>query len=901
MAAKQQVVKIVFQGDTALIKRAENEIRRETKITQDQIRHDQNKTIKNLFDQTNKIKGHFSNLSNKTLGVLGLGFGLHGLVSSAGQFIGQIGRVGDELTGLSDQFGSVNKAVGIYYSGLGSSFASMGQVKSAMMELGNEGIKLDDNFKSLTFAVADFSQITGVSTSAIANLAGEIKGFGMATAKDMRGLLNDVVSIGLHGHQATQVIQSIGKAVENLAYFAGDGSKSIKALSKGISETTSFLTKMGVKAQTATTFMEKLTDPEQYGEMASLLNRINISQADYFNMLRSESGKENFFNKLQQNLPVIADQIMAINNPMAQREFAKSIGLPMEIAAKLAGKTKSEIQQIIGKSMTDKKALEKKESQAKANQERFTETLEMFKMQALMPLMQFMVRNIPNFMKFASLVSQFVNKALGMATGYMSKFQGTVDKVFKDSNSLGELLANAIAPIFDGLTTIIGDALAAFLSPKNWANIFSSFWNLFTKMPLWAQLLGGFLIFKRIGGFMSGLVNGFKRGLTPAAPQFVKEVGGGVSGFGGKGGTLRKLGKMARRSGGGIKGLAKAGGRMLTSGIGSMLGSASGLLGTLARFAGPIGLAITSLTTLYSVFNTYTNATNEGKQVLKDAGMAFISMFTPLGITAKNAQKLTNGLGILLGTQEHYNDALTGSEVVRRKELKSIAENTKLTKTQQEELDKLNAKMEKSSTSMSDIFGQIFAKIGGIFSTDSLMAAKISLALSNFGTWLGSGISAMLRGASRIKNKLTGNDYSDGEKTAADNFEKVVDIEIAKASSGQGSSHSLQNLLNNARVMASVGSQSAKDFYTDKMNELQDRVGSMRLYESRVQKQREIEAAQRHVETTRLLGGIAGSTAKTADNTSPAKDPVREAFKEIAITNAQMLETQYAGSNFTSK
>jgi hypothetical protein len=491
MGQKQQIVKIVFQGDTALIKRAETEIRRETKVTQDQIRNEQNKTIKNLFDQTNKIKGHFTSLSNKTLGALGLGFGLHSLISSAGQFIGQIGRVGDELTGLSDQFGSVNKAVGIYYSGLGSSFASMGQVKSAMMELGNEGIKLDDNFKSLTFQVADFSQITGVSTSAVANLAGTIKNFGMANKKDMRDLLNSVVSIGLTGHHATQVIQTIGKAVENLGYYANDGKKSVSALGKGISESVGFLTKLGVRAQTASTFMDKLTDPEQYGEMAGLLNRINISQADYFNMLRTEGGKKTFFDKLKDNLPAIADQIMAINNPMAQRDFAKSLGVPMEIAAKLAGKTRGEIQDIIGKSMTDKKALEKKESQGKANQERFTDMLEMFKMNALMPLMQFMIKFLPEFMKGMGFISDFVKRALGSATGYLDKFTGMAKKVFQDSNSLGELMQNAIGPIFDAFTTMLGDAIAAFFSPSNWAKVFSGIWNTFSKLPLWAQLLGG--------------------------------------------------------------------------------------------------------------------------------------------------------------------------------------------------------------------------------------------------------------------------------------------------------------------------------------------------------------------------------------------------------------------------
>lgn len=880
MAAKQQVVKIVFQGDTALIKRAETEIRRETKVTQDQIRNEQNKTIKNLFDQTNKIKGHFSNLSNKTLGVLGLGFGLHGLVSSAGQFIGQIGRVGDELTGLSDQFGSVNKAVGIYYSGLGSSFASMGQVKSAMMELGNEGIKLDDNFKSLTFAVADFSQITGVSTGAIANLAGEIKGFGMATAKDMRNLLNDVVSIGLHGHQATLVIQTIGKAVENLAYFAGDGSKSIKALSKGISESTSFLTKMGVKAQTATTFMDKLTDPEQYGEMASLLNRINISQADYFNMLRTESGKENFFNKLQQNLPQIADQIMAINNPMAQREFAKSIGLPMEIAAKLAGKTKSEIQGIISKSMTDKKALEKKESQGKANQERFTEALEMFKMQALMPLMQFMVRNIPNFMKFVSLISQFVNKALSAATGYMDKFQGTVDKVFKDSNSLGELLSNAIGPLFDAFTTVVGDALAAFLSPKNWANIFSGFWNLFSKMPLWAQLLGGFMIFKRVGGFFTGLISGFKRGLTPATPMFVQNAGDAISG---KGGILSKITGLF---GGGGKAAAATG----AAATGAATAGAGSIGGSMAALANPIGLIAAALAGVayigYKAYKAY--------DALEPLGKDYVDNLAKSG---RMDEAKIQMIGHMIGTQETFLDGLTAQESYERKKLMLLKEQGKILPEQEKQLKSYNEKLQTTSITATDVFGSVLGKIASIFSSDGMLSAKITLALNNFGTWLGGKFNEMF---TNIKSPLKAMESSN--IATVDQINKSLDSVYSRVAAGTAGVGELKYELAKYKALSKTASNDyLKEIAANKAGELQARIGSLSQYEARKRNTEAAERAKQHAETTKLLGGIGASTAKTAENTSPAKDPVREAFKEIAITNAQMLETQYAGSNFASK
>lgn len=886
MAAKQQIVKIVFQGDTALIKRAETEIRRETKVTQDQIRNDQNKTIKNLFDQTNKIKGHFSSLSNKTLGALGLGFGLHSLVSSAGQFIGQIGRVGDELTGLSDQFGSVNKAVGIYYSGLGSSFASMGQVKSAMMELGNEGIKLDDNFKALTFQVADFSQITGVSTGAIANLAGEIKNFGMANKKDMRDLLNSVVSIGLTGHHATQVIQTIGKAVENLGYYANDGKKSVSALGKGISESVGFLTKLGVRAQTATTFMDKLTDPEQYGEMAGLLNRINISQADYFNMLRTEGGKKTFFDKLKDNLPAIADQIMAINNPMAQRDFAKSLGVPMEIASKLAGKTRGEIKDIIAKSMTDKKALEKKESQGKANQERFTDMLEMFKMNALMPLMQFMIKFLPEFMKGMGFISDFVKRALGSATGYLDKFTDMAKKVFQDSNSLGELLQNAIAPVFEAFTTILGDAIGAFLNPSNWAKIFSGLWSMFSKLPLWAQLLGGFMIFKRMGGFFTGLVSGFRRGLTPANPLYTKESGG----VGGGGGILDSvLGKKRVGLGGGV---ARVGG-MFGAG-GAMSSLTGGLSSGLAALANPIGLTVAALAGLaaviYAVHKTYESFTETGKKHL-----------SVLYEQGNWEQARLNMAGKFLGTQETLLDGLTADESFKRKELMILKERGQLLPNQVKRLDELNAKMETTNVKQTDIFATILGKIAGLFSSDGMMTAKISLALSNFRTWLSSNFSQMILD---LKNSIPG--FGLSEKMDAANLvsltEKKLNLLYSGVAAGTVGVGQLQATMQEYQTLATRGNTGyLREYGAAKAKELQDRIDNLNEYEARKRNFEAAEAAKRHAEIRKDLGGIGGGINKVAENTAPEKNPVREAFKELALTNTQIMETQYAGSNFSGK
>lgn len=954
--AKTEVVKIVFAGDIGQIKNAQKQLRQENKLTAESMQKDHNGTIKNLIIQTNKIKSGFTNLSNKTLGVLGLGFGLTGLVRQAHEFNQSIGRVGDELTGLSDKFGSTSQAVGIYYGGLKSSFASMAQVKGAMMALGNEGVKVSQSgFKELTFAVADFSQITGVSADTVANLAGSIKGFGMATAGDMKGLLNSVVSIGLNGAQATQVIQQIGKSVENLAYFAKDGTKSVHALAKGISETVGFMSKLGVRTSTAISFMDKLTDPEQYGEMAGLLNRINISQADYFNMLKTEGGKQSFFDKLQQNLPALADQIQAIGNPIAQANFAKSLGVPMEIAAKLAGKTRGEIQDIIKQSVTDQKALEKKQSNAKQNQERFTEAMEQFKMNALMPLMGFVQKAIPHFMKFVGFVSNFVNRVLGGVTGYLDKFMASVGEVFGKSNSLGELLMNALAPIMNAIGTMFLDGLAKI--PSLILSGFKLAWDIFMKMPIWAQF--GLVAVGLVKGL--AFLNGLKRGMFPTTPMFTKEVGSGpqagimdtllegigikknptpAGGVGQSPGVMSKLlsnpkigaglavagalagsaasfadwkkqdradvaqGKSSKER---VSGAVGQGAGTLTGAIvgfkgGAALGAAIGSVipGLGTAIGGVIGGAIGAASGAIiggpigrGIGKALANTKDTGEKLAKSVAALLTGPTAPLllvNIWADElgvfGQEISNSLGRLLGTQELYLDGLTVDEAKERQKLMMLNEQGKLTTDQLTRLGKLNEKMENANTSFSDIMGQMVNRIAKMFGNDdSLFAAKVSRAMSNLGTWLKDIKNTIIR-----KLKFWKTSMDEKESSVAEAFKKEIDEALSKNNTSE-----LRALLAKAQTQSELSSGANKEFYGDKVSELKDYIGTVELYNERAKKDAELK----HKEVVKHLGGIGASTAKTADNTAPKKDPIREAFK--ALTATEMMETQYAGTNFAKK
>lgn len=926
--SKKAVIEVFIKDGnaTSQLVKLNQSYRRESKLTNEQVQRDQNGTIKNLILQTSKVKNSFTNLSGRTLGALGLGYGLGSLISQSKGFIDQIGRVGDELTGLSDQFGSVNKAVGIYYSGLGSSFASMAQVKGAMQALGNEGIKVSQaGFKELTFAVADFSQITGISADTVANLAGAIKGFGMANAADMKALLNSVVSIGLNGPQATQVIQQIQKSVENLAGFAKDANASIKGLSKGISEATAFMGKFGIRTGMAVQFLDKLTDPEQYGEVAGLLNRMNISQADYFSMLESASGKANFFEKLQNNLPAIADQIQAISNPIARLNFAKSLGVPMEVAAKLAGKTRAEIQGAIKDSLTNQQALAKKQEQAKANQERFNEKMEMFRMQALMPLMDFMMKNMGNFMKLMSLISKFLNLVLTGITNYLGKFQGAIDKVF-NAKTLGEFMQLAFTELVAAMPKLITDIAGGV-----WTAITAGFKfgiETFLKLPFWAQLFVGTMAFVKLAQFTQGIkaALGMGRG-SKLNPMYVISADGSDGGVTSRVGRFIKktrVGRALGRFGGRIGKAATALGRSIVSNAGAAGNVAKGLgqaalpalnkfakfipfIGTLASIAGGVAVIALAKTPEETKKEAIRQAKILGGMAIGAAIGSAIPVLgtavggligTVAGTVAAYWDDINNSIGNFIGIQKLFGKGLDDEEEKEKKRLEAQNKKTKLIGYEAARLNYLNTIQERvTKSSFTDNLGSIIGKIAGFFGADGArIAAKAQLffdnlktmfisVFNNLGTFLNP-LNALALAEITFKEQ-----YRNAYEKMNKDFSVAVD---------RGNAQEMRGLAAKFRAQQSVTDNKAlKDMLGTKAQELEMRAQDTDVYFRKVKALDDAEKKKQHAETMKALGGIGANTAKTAENTSPQRNPVVDAFK--ALSRTEMMETQFAGSNFVKK
>lgn len=387
-----------------------------------------NKAYNGLEKTSNKVAATFTKMAAgaKTMrsqvqnSMNGLFAGV-GLSLGVGAFISAAHSVNQEVLGwhnnmnvLSDSFGDTGKAVGVMTSAWGKSIGGMAEVQNAMKSLNEAGLNVTrKGFEDLTISVTNLSQASGIGSSSIANMLGSSVKYWDVSNAGAKEMVSSVIAAGevfdLTNNQLEKIMNSVTEAQANMGAMFSDGEASSKALAKGLTSATGALTKMGVSAEKAGSFMNKLLDPEQMGENNALMRRLGITFEEQIQMMESAGGKELFFDKLMTNLPKLSQQIQSIRNPMARLKFAKNLGLPLEIASKMAKSTGGEIRNLLSEykdKAKQEKSLEKKQEKAKANAARFQEQLDFMKMKILMPLMKWL--NTTGYKVFGRIMKQVV-------------------------------------------------------------------------------------------------------------------------------------------------------------------------------------------------------------------------------------------------------------------------------------------------------------------------------------------------------------------------------------------------------------------------------------------------------------------------------------------------------------
>lgn len=350
-----------------------------------------NKMSKTLNSVTGGIKAG-------TIAITGLGFGIRGLITTSFDLGKTVMGWHNAMNFLSDSTGSATSAVNLMTKAWGKTLGSLPEIQAAMGALANEGMHVSAEMENLTIFITNMSRATGLSADSLAKMTGHMVSFWNVSVTGSREMVSSVVAaqkaFNTTRNQMEQMIGVVSESIERIGPLFRDGEASAKALTKGIVMVSGALTKLGVTAKTANEFLSRMLDPERFSETNALMRMLGITFEEQMRMYEGAAGKELFFDKLLQNLPRLSRQIQAIQNPLARLQFAKAIGLPPEIAAKLstasAGQMRGIIEEYRAQAQAEEAAAEKQRL-AQANAAKFDEQLMFFKMKVLAPLMQWVM------------------------------------------------------------------------------------------------------------------------------------------------------------------------------------------------------------------------------------------------------------------------------------------------------------------------------------------------------------------------------------------------------------------------------------------------------------------------------------------------------------------------------
>lgn len=514
---------------------------------------------------TRGITGAFDSVKGKLLGAVGIsGLGFFGLATQAHEYNQELIGIRNSFATLSDAFGSANKAMSTYYGAFGGSLASLSTIKSTMMSLNAAGLTpLDEGYQNLTKHISDMTVASGIGQDALSGMTAELMANWKYSAKATREMLSSMIALGDgFGMTAGQIEQTMGtvrKSINDLGAFFKNGERDAKALARGIGVATAALRKMGVSAQTVNQFMENILDPQNFAQNQALFAQLNISYQDQMNMWETAEGKMVFMQKMLTQLPRLSQQLMSIRDPFARMDFAKTLGVPLEIVQKLgkAG-TNNEIQLVMKDYLSKangEDASERKKQQAAAEQERFSDALHLMRMRIFMPLMSWLNgTGYKMFWKFMNIVAPLAEKLMKYYTNTVEIFANNLTPAL-DAFANGSWV-DGIAKLLGGVVKSLGTVAFKAITqgiPLIARGLWEGFWQSgpATKVVMGLMAVGALAKAYALGSFaiqrkldiIIGLVG--KTGTPSGRGSILDMIGLGKGAGGGKFGRFMKFGKAA--------------------------------------------------------------------------------------------------------------------------------------------------------------------------------------------------------------------------------------------------------------------------------------------------------------------------------------------------------------------
>lgn len=502
-------------------------------------------------------------LSSYTIGLLGVGFSINGLISSATSLVKEQWQLGDTMVYLTDSTTSASQALGAYYGANKGSKGSLDQTASGLKALADAGMSLSPIMLKLASDSGTLEQATGLGAESWARMSGQLVKTFKASQKEIRTFQSALLATNLKAGELQHTADGLIETLHKLQYTFKDGINGANNFARGYSGAVKVMTKMGIEAQTANKFISDLLDPDKYEENLRLFGQLGLTTEDFFKALEGGGDAGAFLEKALGNLPQLARSIQNIADPLQRIRFAKNLGIDMQIASKMARATQGDIESMLNdykKKAVEDKEFKKREEQAKVNAKKYEESLDAFKRNALMPLMNFVSKIMTGsgmqlLSKISSLTNKVLSKVLLHGAPIIDKVISVFDRVLGIMNKdfdkglrvLGEEVFNYISKGFQRVAPLIiktmSEAGSTLLKEiiKNAPNalykvgeaFLSALGTLFQTNPIIASLIGlkaGSTVLKSISGSMEvgkGLYQGakaFLRGNTVGVYESFKKV-----------------------------------------------------------------------------------------------------------------------------------------------------------------------------------------------------------------------------------------------------------------------------------------------------------------------------------------------------------------------------------------
>jgi hypothetical protein len=340
-----------------------------------------------------------------------------------------------ELAYLSDASGDASKALSLVYEIAGGSAVASGTAQGIIRALADQGIIANKELKSLGILSGNLQAATGIAASQWASFTGELA-FNYGIPIDgLENITSALIGTNIRGAQLEKVMGTVNKVLQTTGFIAGvPTTESVHKLTKSIGGASKTFQALGISAEKSGAFIEGIMDPENFEKNAFMFAKLGISASEYAGYLNDADGQQKLLQKTMQNLPALANEIANIQNPFARMQYAKTIGLDMQIVQRMAGKTKAEIEDILSnyeKENKAKEALEAKKQKMAAEAAKFDDMMLALKLKVLAPVMNF------------------------LSSGYLDRFFSVLPKI---AETIGSIF-KAMTPIIEKVTGVILDAM----------------------------------------------------------------------------------------------------------------------------------------------------------------------------------------------------------------------------------------------------------------------------------------------------------------------------------------------------------------------------------------------------------------------------------------------------------